>query len=264
MVPPYRLAAGRRAPGARSAGDLRPIRLGDGPFIRAAGAGAARRDFPEGRWNNPRARGSNGVMILPIADEPDAAPAPTPTEGDPAFEALCRRFVDDCRRGDRDGFRELVALTEPRIRRLIGRLASRGADLDDLVQETYLRAWRALGGFRSESRFSTWLFRIAVNVARTWRRDRRPTAPLPEDAEHSLRVAPAPDDASLLALYERALAGLPPDLRAVFVLHEAEGLSYRDVAETLGCPIGTVMSRLHRARSRLLEELRERLEELVP
>jgi RNA polymerase sigma-70 factor, ECF subfamily len=166
--------------------------------------------------------------------------------------------------GDREGFSELVALTEPRIRRLLGRLACQGADLDDLVQETYLRTWRSLPRFRGESRFSTWLFRIATNVARTWRQSRRPVATLPGDAGVSVRSPPELGEVPLMEAYERALSGLSPDLRAVFILHETEGMRYRDVAETLGCPIGTVMSRLHRARIKILDELRERLEELVP
>jgi RNA polymerase sigma-70 factor (ECF subfamily) len=199
-------------------------------------------------------------MAFSTRDEPDVVRP----DGDAAFEGLCRAFLDRCRAGDADGFRELVALTEPRVRRLIGRLVLDRSDLDDLVQETYLRAWRALGGFRGESGFATWLFRIAVNVTRTWLRSRRPTAPLPADAVRALWAAPAPRAATLLEAYERALAGLPSELREVFVLHEAEELSYRDVAEAIGCPIGTVMSRLHRARMRIQDDLRERLEELTP
>ncbi len=187
-----------------------------------------------------------------------------PSDEDPASDARIDSHVAQCRLGDRDGFGELVALTEPRIRRLLGRLACRGADLDDLVQETYLRAWRSLPGFRGESRFSTWLFRIAVNVASTWRQGRRIIATLPDDASVSLRSPPELGEVPLMQAYERALSGLSPDLRAVFVLHETEGLSYRDVAETLRCPIGTVMSRLHRARTKILDELREQLEELSP
>jgi RNA polymerase sigma-70 factor (ECF subfamily) len=87
---------------------------------------------------------------------------------------------------------------------------------------------------------------------------------LPDDAGQSFRSSPELDEVPLMEAYERALHGLSPEMRAVFVLHEAEGLSYRDVAEVLGCPIGTVMSRLHRARTKILDELRERLEELAP
>ena len=159
---------------------------------------------------------------------------------------------------------ELFALTEPGVRRVVGRLVGDRAEVDDLVQETYLRAWRGLGGFRGSSRFTTWLFRIAVNVARNWRRSQRPIRTLSESREREIPAPPAFDDELLLAAYGRALDRLPDDLRATFVLHEAEGMSYRDVAETLNCPIGTVMSRLHRARARLLVDLRERLEELTP
>jgi RNA polymerase sigma-70 factor (ECF subfamily) len=147
---------------------------------------------------------------------------------------------------------------------LLGRLTCRGTDLDDLVQETYLRAWRSLPGFRGESRFSTWLFRIAANVAITSRQSQRIVASLPHDAGASLRSPPELAEAPLTEACERALSGLSPDLRTVFILHETEGMSYRDIAETLGCPIGTVMSRLHRARVKVLDELRERLEELAP
>jgi RNA polymerase sigma-70 factor (ECF subfamily) len=181
-----------------------------------------------------------------------------------AFDARLDGLVARSRLGDRDGFSELIALTELRIRRLLGRLGCRGTDLDDLVQETYLRAWRSFRKFRGESRFSTWLFRIATNVGSTWRQSRRVVATLGDDARVSRQSALDIGEAPLMEAYERALSGLSPELRAVFVLHETEGMSYRDVAETLGCPIGTVMSRLHRARVKILDELRDRLEELVP
>ena len=93
---------------------------------------------------------------------------------------------------------------------------------------------------------------------------RRSVASLTDDVGVSLRSPPELGEVPLIEAYERALSGLSPDLRAVFILHETEGMSYRDVAETLGCPIGTVMSRLHRARLKILDELRERLEELAP
>lgn len=127
-----------------------------------------------------------------------------------------------------------------------------------------MRAWRSLPQFRGESRFSTWLLRIATNVATNWRHSRRPATPLADDARASLRSPTELGEVPLLEAYERALTGLSAELRAVFILHETEGMSYRDIAETLGCPIGTVMSRLHRARTKILDELRERLEELTP
>ncbi len=194
---------------------------------------------------------------------PETPSDANPSNKDPALDARSEGLVARCRLGDRDGFGELVALTEPGIRRLLGRLCGRGADLDDLVQDVYLRAWRAFPKFRGESRFSTWLFRIAANAASTWRQRRKAPIPLPEDASRSWSGPTELREVPLMEAYERVLSGLSPELRAVLVLHEAEGLSYRDVAETLGCPIGTVMSRLHRARKIILDELRDRLEELT-
>jgi RNA polymerase sigma-70 factor (ECF subfamily) len=196
--------------------------------------------------------------------QPDTPTDAASSEEGGAIDAPSQRLIARCREGDRDGFGELVALTEPRVRRLLVRLVGRRADLDDLVQETYLRAWRSLPRFRGESRFSTWLLRIATNTARTWRRGHKPIASLPADSDLGPCNASGLREKPLVEAYERALLGLSPDLRAAFVLHETEGLSYRDVADVLDCPIGTVMSRLHRARTKILDELRERLEELAP
>jgi RNA polymerase sigma-70 factor, ECF subfamily len=182
----------------------------------------------------------------------------------PEREARCAQLVGSCLQGQSSDFAELFELTEPVVRRLVGRLSGDRDAIDDLVQETYLRAWRGLGQFRGTSRVSTWLFRIAVNVTQTWRKRRRPTLTLLESDERSTSSTSDVGDRAMIEAYERALDRLPPDLRATFVLHESEGLSYRDVAETLQCPIGTVMSRLHRARARILEEIGEQLEGLQP
>jgi RNA polymerase sigma-70 factor (ECF subfamily) len=164
---------------------------------------------------------------------------------------------------DSAAFADVVRRTEPVLRRLLGRLCGRSADIDDLVQETYLRAWRGFGTFRGGSSLTTWVTRIAVNVSRNWARSRRPTFPLPADADRALAPHAEVREAALIAAYEEALARLSPDQRAVFILHEADGMSYREIALSLGCPVGTVMSRLHRARARLLDDLREQLEEIV-
>jgi RNA polymerase sigma-70 factor, ECF subfamily len=169
-----------------------------------------------------------------------------------------------CHHGDSASFAEVVQRTEPLLRRLLGRICGRHADIDDLMQETYLRVWRGFGRFRGESSLTTWVTRIAVNVSRNWARSRRPTLPLGEDAEWALAPPSEVRDAALMAAYEKALARLSPDQRAVFALHEADSMSYQEIALALGCPVGTVMSRLHRARARMLHELREQLEELVP
>jgi RNA polymerase sigma-70 factor (ECF subfamily) len=176
----------------------------------------------------------------------------------------CRHLIEGCQRGDPEAFRELVELTEPQIRRLMGRLLGRRCDLDDLVQEVYLRAWRGLSRFRGDCRLTSWLCRIAVNAVQTWRRDRRLSQSLSDDHQQTLRAPAEIRDDIALVLYEQALETLAPELRAVFVLHEAEGRSYREVSEILDCPMGTVMSRLHRARTRILEYIREAGQELIP
>jgi len=169
-----------------------------------------------------------------------------------------------CRVSDSASFTEIVKRTEPVLRRLLGRLCGHHADIDDLVQETYLRVWRGCGRFRGESSLMTWMTRIAVNVSRNWARSRRPTLPLSECAESALAPKSEARETAVMNAYEQALARLSPEQRAVFVLHEAESMSYQEIAKALDCPVGTVMSRLHRARARLLDNLREQIEDLAP
>ena len=186
------------------------------------------------------------------------------TTGDELSPDEWQRLADGCRRRDHASFERLVRLTEDRLRRIIGRIiGARAMDLDELLQETYLRAWRGASRFRGDAHVCTWLTRIGLNVAINAARDHRATLPI-SPHEHA-RSGPSDlnEDAAQLA-YERALSRLPEDLRVTFVLHEAEGLTYRQVAETLDCPIGTVMSRLHRAREQLMNDLKEQIEEFMP
>jgi RNA polymerase sigma-70 factor (ECF subfamily) len=172
--------------------------------------------------------------------------------------------TEGCRAGDSAGFDDIVMQTEPVLRRLLGRLCGGHADIDDLVQETYLRVWRGYARFRGESGLTTWITRIAVNVSRNWARSKRLTVSISDCADAAISPASVPRDAVVIDAYEQALSRLSPEHRAVFLLHEVEGLRYQQIAEALGCPVGTVMSRLHRARARLLDDLRERIEELTP
>ncbi len=165
---------------------------------------------------------------------------------------------------DPDRFARIVERSEPGLRRFLGRLGLRGCDVDDVVQETYLRAWRGFGRFRGESRVSTWITRIAINLTHRGTAQRRRMVPLSEQAGAALASRPGLSETALVRAYEQALGRLSPEQRAVFLMHEAEGLSYQAVAEALGCPLGTVMSRLHRARARLLEDLKEQIEERLP
>jgi RNA polymerase sigma-70 factor (ECF subfamily) len=173
-------------------------------------------------------------------------------------------MVDRARRGDRDAFGELVRKYQDRIVNYARALVSDAADAEDIGQETFLRAYRALGRFRRQSLFKTWLYQIATNVARTALARRRARA---EDGrgsfagggEPALVEPPSPEDVEATVVnrdrIDRALAALPEDLRQAVVLRDVEGFEYREIAGLLEIPIGTVESRIFRARERLREAL---------
>lgn len=152
--------------------------------------------------------------------------------------------------GDRVALAELVRRTQPEVWRLCRRLGDAGS-ADDLTQETYARAIPALERFRGASSVRTWLLRVARNTCadavRRERRRRRPV-PLPEEA--------APDHAPRTDL-DALVAGLDPDRRSAFVLTQVLGLSYAEAAEVCEVPVGTIRSRVARARDDLVERLRE-------
>jgi RNA polymerase sigma-70 factor (ECF subfamily) len=176
-----------------------------------------------------------------------------------------RLLVERAVAGDQRAYELLVIKYQRRIERLIGRMV-RDVDLvQDIAQETFLSAWRALHQFRGDARFYTWLYRIAVNTAKKslmeLKRD-----PIVTDA--ALRSADDDDETShreneltsestpetelaareIAAAVNEALETLPDDLRQAVTLREIEGLSYEEIAEAMNCPIGTVRSRIFRAR----------------
>jgi len=179
--------------------------------------------------------------------------------------------------GDQRAFELLVIKYQRRLQRLIGRLV-RDTDLvEDIAQETFIRAYRALPQFRGESQFYTWLYRIAVNTAKKFLQERKrsPTmsdrAFVPnEDNDETFRVVVEPinDETpeSVLAAKEIAaavnsgLAALPLDLRQALTLREIEGLSYEEIAAVMDCPMGTVRSRIFRARELISAKLKPMLE----
>lgn len=182
-----------------------------------------------------------------------------------------QELVEASRKGKAEAFGELVRRHQGRLYPTLLRLTGSAEDAQDLLQESFLRAYRKLGRFQGESSFYTWLYRLSVNLALSHQRRRKGPARLSElrvDRELELDPADRPErsDPTLpLELAERdatiqaALDALAPDHRAVVVLKEFDGLRYEEIAETLGVPVGTVRSRLHRARN----ELRERLADLV-
>ncbi len=174
--------------------------------------------------------------------------------------------------GSREAFDELVRRYRGQIYTLIRTLTGDERDADDLTQETFVRAYNAIGRFRRESAFRTWLTRIAVNAVRTYRADerRRPQGvEFSGDAERSVASAPAASSDVETTLSRRqaivrALAMLPDDWRVALTLKDVQGFEYHEIAAVLNVPIGTIESRVFRARRRLRPMLREWLHRAPP
>ena len=189
--------------------------------------------------------------------------APSPAPANPADTDL--RLVERAVAGDHGAYELLVLKYQRRVERLVARMV-RDVDLvPDITQETFLRAWRALHQFRGDAQFYTWLYRIAVNTAKKSLMDMKRN---PVITEGALRAGADEDETSVMeneltseetpetvlaakeiaATVNAAMEALPEDLRQAVTLREIEGLSYEDIAEVMGCPIGTVRSRIFRAR----------------
>ena len=186
-------------------------------------------------------------------------------------------LVERVKQGDVRAFEMLVVKYQRRIERLIGRMV-RDVDLvADIAQETFIRAYRALPQFRAESAFYTWLYRIAVNTAKKalvdMKRDPVTTHTAlqgADDDDETYRAGMEPTDGetpeALLASKEiaatvnAAIAALSEDLRQAITLREIEGLSYEEISDVMNCPIGTVRSRIFRAREAIAERLRPLLD----
>ena len=169
-------------------------------------------------------------------------------------------------RGDADSFNELVLRWERPIYALAYRTIGREEDARDVCQETFLRAFRALPGFRGQAKFSSWLYRIALNLCRDWvRRERRtPVVQAPEDVDlMELAAAREPAESiedriarnDLSRAVERAMAVLPDEQRAAIVLKEYHGLTFQEIADLVGCPLSTVKTRLYQGLTVLRREL---------
>ncbi|MCW2310727.1 RNA polymerase sigma factor RpoE [Rhodoferax antarcticus] len=200
---------------------------------------------------------------------PDAA---SPREPD-SDAMLVERTVA----GDQRAFELLVIKYQRRVERLIGRMVRDVDIVEDIAQETFIRAYRALHQFRGDAQFYTWLYRIAVNTAKKFlldmKRDRTvsDSAMSPKDDDDETfrpRNEPSTDETpeSVLAAKEigqavsDALAALPEDLRQAITLREMEGMSYEDIAQLMACPIGTVRSRIFRAREAISTKVRPMLD----
>ncbi len=166
--------------------------------------------------------------------------------------------------GDRGAFEELVNRHRMGVYRLARSVTGCHADADDAAQEAFLRIYRALGDYDPGRPFRAWMMRIAYNASLTVRRSGRGGRIRPAGNELPDPPDPGPspqeriEDAERQSALARSLEALPEELRAAMVLRTREGMSYRQIAQTMGCRIGTVMSRLARARRRIIDGLDER------
>lgn len=172
-----------------------------------------------------------------------------------------KELVRRVQKGERRAFDLLFSRYQQKILNLVGRYLRDSQDVEDVAQEAFIKAYRALPRFRGDSAFYTWLYRIAINTAKNHvvARGRRPPGVDVdvEDAEfmtgnEMLRESESPEAAmardQLVAVIDDAIAELPEDLRSAVTLREFDGLSYEQIAEIMDCPVGTVRSRIFRAR----------------
>jgi len=181
------------------------------------------------------------------------------------------QLVERVQAGDKQAFNLLVSKYHRKVIRLLSRLIRDPVEIEDVAQEAFIKAYRALPQFRGDSAFYTWLYRIAVNTAKNYlaTQSRRPQT-VSEfqsgddgeffDAGDVVEDNNTPESAlqarEVAETVNRAIDALPADLRTAITLREIEGLSYEEIAQAMSCPIGTVRSRIFRAREAIAEELR--------
>lgn len=181
-----------------------------------------------------------------------------------------QQLVERAQRGDKHAFELLVGKYQRKLARLLSRFIRDPAEIEDVTQEAFIKAYRALPSFRGDSAFYTWLYRIGINTAKNYlvalgRRAPTTTAFDSEEAEsfeegEQLRDINTPENElmsrQIAKTVNDAVASLPEELRTAITLREIDGLSYEDIAAAMNCPIGTVRSRIFRAREVIAKQLR--------
>lgn len=200
-----------------------------------------------------------------------SAVALTPVPGNREID---HELVLRAQKGDKRAFGMLVDKYQRKLGRLLSRMIRDQAEIEDVVQESFIKAYRALPNFRGDSAFYTWLYRIGINTAKNYlvSMGRRPTVSTDieiEDAENfedgnELRTMETPESAlmtkEIAQTVNDTVASLPEELRTAITLREIEGLSYEEIATIMGCPIGTIRSRIFRARETIALKLRPLLD----
>ncbi|HEV8646744.1 MAG TPA: RNA polymerase sigma factor RpoE [Burkholderiales bacterium] len=185
-----------------------------------------------------------------------------------------QQLVERAQRGDKHAFELLVAKYQRKLGRLLSRFIRDPAEVEDVAQEAFIKAYRALPSFRGDSAFYTWLYRIGINTAKNYlvamgRRAPTTTEFDSEEAENfedgdQLRDLNTPEaelmTRQIAATVNQTMEELPEELRTAITLREIEGMSYEDIASVMNCPIGTVRSRIFRARETIADRLRPLLD----
>jgi RNA polymerase sigma-70 factor (ECF subfamily) len=185
-----------------------------------------------------------------------------------------QQLVERAQRGDKKAFELLVVKYQRKLARLLSRFVRDASEVEDVTQEAFIKAYRALPSFRGDSAFYTWLYRIGINTAKNYlvslgRRAPTVTGVDSEEAEgieegDQLRDLNTPENQlmtrQLAATVNQALQELPEELRTAITLREIDGMSYEEIAQIMNCPIGTVRSRIFRAREAIAERLRPHLD----
>jgi RNA polymerase sigma-70 factor, ECF subfamily len=219
-----------------------------------------------------------GANMHTLQVEPDSPGAPWPQSdgrmarvGDSDID---RQLVERVQGGDKAAFDLLVRKYQHKLLSVIGRYVSNWSDAQDVAQDTFVRAYRAIGSFRGDSAFYTWLYKIATNTSKNWlvSQGRRPPSEDIDvddavlfDGDSRLKDRDTPERELMRQQVEqivyRTVEALPEELRTAITLREVDGLSYEEIAQTMKCPIGTVRSRIFRAREAVDQQLRGLLDQ---
>jgi RNA polymerase sigma-70 factor (ECF subfamily) len=231
-------------------------------FIQSAGQGYT---YKSERFDN-----KIGQAIVGLAEGLQVV-ATAPVSGNREID---HELVLRAQRGDKRAFGLLVDKYQRKLARLLSRMIRDQAEIEDVVQESFIKAYRALPNFRGDSAFYTWLYRIGINTAKNYlvSMGRRPTVSTDieiEDAENfdsgdELRTTETPESSMMTKQIAQTVndtvEGLPEELKTAITLREIEGLSYEEIATIMSCPIGTVRSRIFRARETIALKLRPLLD----
>jgi len=188
--------------------------------------------------------------------------------------AVDQKLVEKAQRGDKKAFGMLVEKYQRRLNRLLSRMVRDQSEIEDIVQDSFIKAYRAINNFRGDSAFYTWLYRIGINTAKNHlvKLGKRPKAMNDVEIEEIENFEDAPDlrnhetpestmmSSEIVASVNQTIESLPGELKEAISLREMDGLSYEEIAELMNCPIGTVRSRIFRAREVIAEKLKPLIE----